>query len=54
MNGDGFRELVMGAPLEDDHQGAVYVFYGQNKTIQPKYRQVTDSEPVQPPVAIGA
>ncbi|XP_056272720.1 integrin alpha-11 [Pseudoliparis swirei] len=39
MNGDGFRELVMGAPLEDDHQGAVYVFYGQNKTIQPKYRQ---------------
>uniref|UniRef100_A0A8D3E0K9 Integrin subunit alpha 11 n=1 Tax=Scophthalmus maximus TaxID=52904 RepID=A0A8D3E0K9_SCOMX len=29
MNGDGFRELVVGAPLEDDHQGAVYVFYGE-------------------------
>ncbi|KAM7397235.1 hypothetical protein PAMP_020224 [Pampus punctatissimus] len=39
MNGDGFRELVVGAPLEDDHQGAVYVFYGHNKTIQPQYRQ---------------
>ncbi|TKS65784.1 Integrin alpha-11 [Collichthys lucidus] len=39
MNGDGFRELVVGAPLEDDHQGAVYVFYGQNKTIQHQYRQ---------------
>ncbi|KAM7415254.1 hypothetical protein PAMA_019869 [Pampus argenteus] len=39
MNGDGFRELVVGAPLEDDHQGAVYVFYGQNKTIQSQYRQ---------------
>ncbi|XP_045892937.1 integrin alpha-11 [Micropterus dolomieu] len=39
MNGDGFRELVMGAPLEDDHQGAVYVFYGQDKTIQHQYRQ---------------
>lgn len=40
MNGDGFRELVVGAPLEDSHQGAVYVFYGQGKTIQRRYRQV--------------
>uniref|UniRef100_A0A671TNQ0 Integrin subunit alpha 11 n=1 Tax=Sparus aurata TaxID=8175 RepID=A0A671TNQ0_SPAAU len=39
MNGDGFRELVMGAPLEDDHQGAVYVFYGRDKSIQQPYRQ---------------
>ncbi|XP_034031669.1 integrin alpha-11 [Thalassophryne amazonica] len=39
MNGDGFKELVVGAPLEDDHQGAVYVFYGQDKTIQQQYRQ---------------
>ncbi|XP_070828481.1 integrin alpha-11 [Chaetodon trifascialis] len=39
MNGDGFRELVVGAPLEDDHQGAVYVFYGQDKSIQLQYRQ---------------
>ena len=44
MNGDGFRELVVGAPLEDDHQGAVYVFYGRDKTIQQPYRQVTDAE----------
>lgn len=42
MNGDGFRELVVGAPLEDDHKGAVYVFYGQGKTIQHQYRQVPD------------
>lgn len=40
MNGDGFQELVVGAPLEDDHQGAVYVFYGQGKSVQPRYRQV--------------
>ncbi|XP_058501216.1 integrin alpha-11 [Solea solea] len=39
MNGDGFRELVVGAPLEDDHQGAVYVFYGQDKRLQRQYRQ---------------
>ncbi|XP_069019589.1 integrin alpha-11 isoform X1 [Embiotoca jacksoni] len=39
MNGDGFRELVVGAPLEDDHQGAVYVFYGKEKPTQLQYRQ---------------
>lgn len=41
MNGDGLRELVVGAPLEDDHQGAVYVFYGRGRTIQRRHRQVT-------------
>ncbi|XP_044048544.1 integrin alpha-11 isoform X2 [Siniperca chuatsi] len=44
MNGDGFRELVVGAPLEDDHQGAVYVFYGQDKAIQHQYRQRLSAE----------
>uniref|UniRef100_A0A8C5CSL2 Integrin, alpha 11b n=1 Tax=Gadus morhua TaxID=8049 RepID=A0A8C5CSL2_GADMO len=39
MNGDGWSELVVGAPLEDDHQGAVYVFYGKRDRIQKKYRQ---------------
>ncbi|XP_034444174.1 integrin alpha-11 isoform X1 [Hippoglossus hippoglossus] len=39
MNGDGFKELVVGAPLEDDHQGAVYVFYGQDKSLQRQRRQ---------------
>uniref|UniRef100_A0A3P9AZH8 Integrin subunit alpha 11 n=1 Tax=Maylandia zebra TaxID=106582 RepID=A0A3P9AZH8_9CICH len=39
MNGDGFKELIVGAPLEDDHQGAVYVFHGKDKTIQLQYRQ---------------
>ncbi|XP_047189564.1 integrin alpha-11 isoform X2 [Scophthalmus maximus] len=39
MNGDGFRELVVGAPLEDDHQGAVYVFYGRHKSLRRQYRQ---------------
>ncbi|KAF7648831.1 hypothetical protein LDENG_00151080, partial [Lucifuga dentata] len=39
MNGDDFRDLVVGAPLEDNHQGAVYVFHGKDKTIEPQYRQ---------------
>uniref|UniRef100_A0A3Q3JG37 VWFA domain-containing protein n=1 Tax=Monopterus albus TaxID=43700 RepID=A0A3Q3JG37_MONAL len=39
MNGDGFTELVVGAPLEDDHQGAIYIFYGQDKSIQRQHKQ---------------
>lgn len=45
MNGDGFRELVVGAPLEDDHQGAVYVFYGQGRSVQRQYKQVRGADP---------
>nr|XP_023652706.1 integrin alpha-11-like [Paramormyrops kingsleyae] len=39
LNGDGYSELVVGAPLEDDHKGAIYVFYGQQGKIQQKYKQ---------------
>ncbi|XP_076863199.1 integrin alpha-11 isoform X2 [Brachyhypopomus gauderio] len=39
LNGDHYRELVVGAPLEDDHRGAVYLFYSQHNGIQPKYKQ---------------
>uniref|UniRef100_A0A3B5L9B7 VWFA domain-containing protein n=1 Tax=Xiphophorus couchianus TaxID=32473 RepID=A0A3B5L9B7_9TELE len=40
MNGDGYKELVVGAPLEDHHQGAIYIFHSQNKMIGPYYKQV--------------
>uniref|UniRef100_A0A8C9T6J3 Integrin subunit alpha 11 n=1 Tax=Scleropages formosus TaxID=113540 RepID=A0A8C9T6J3_SCLFO len=39
LNGDNYSELVVGAPLEDDHQGAIYVFYGHRNSIQQKYKQ---------------
>uniref|UniRef100_A0A8C1UIU7 Integrin, alpha 11b n=1 Tax=Cyprinus carpio TaxID=7962 RepID=A0A8C1UIU7_CYPCA len=39
LNGDGFSELVVGAPLEDNHKGAIYLFYGQQNSIQPKFKQ---------------
>ncbi|KAF7216216.1 integrin alpha-11-like [Nothobranchius furzeri] len=40
MNGDGLQELAIGAPLEDDHQGAVYIFHSKDKTIELRYKQV--------------
>ncbi|KAF7649229.1 hypothetical protein LDENG_00144830 [Lucifuga dentata] len=39
LNGDGFNDLVVGAPLEDDHKGAIYVFFGQYNRIIPKFKQ---------------
>lgn len=39
LNGDGFNDLVVGAPLEDDHRGAVYVFFSQHNRILRKYKQ---------------
>lgn len=40
LNGDGFNDLVVGAPLEDDHKGAIYVFFSQHNRILRKYKQV--------------
>ncbi|XP_053338716.1 integrin alpha-11 isoform X2 [Clarias gariepinus] len=39
LNGDGYGELVVGAPLEDDHSGAIYLFYSRHNGVQPKYKQ---------------
>uniref|UniRef100_A0A8B9GT93 Integrin subunit alpha 11 n=1 Tax=Astyanax mexicanus TaxID=7994 RepID=A0A8B9GT93_ASTMX len=33
LNGDGYRELVVGAPLENDHRGAIYLFYSQHNAV---------------------
>nr|XP_048684590.1 integrin alpha-10 isoform X3 [Caretta caretta] len=39
LNHDGFNDVVAGAPLEDDHRGAVYVYHGARGTILPQYQQ---------------
>ncbi|KAI3377427.1 hypothetical protein L3Q82_008616, partial [Scortum barcoo] len=39
LNGDGFNDLVVGAPLDDDHKGAIYVFFSQHNRILRKYKQ---------------
>uniref|UniRef100_A0A2K5DMH3 Integrin alpha-1 n=1 Tax=Aotus nancymaae TaxID=37293 RepID=A0A2K5DMH3_AOTNA len=39
LNLDGFNDIVIGAPLEDDHGGAVYIYHGSGKTIRKEYAQ---------------
>uniref|UniRef100_A0A8K9X6U4 Integrin, alpha 11a n=1 Tax=Oncorhynchus mykiss TaxID=8022 RepID=A0A8K9X6U4_ONCMY len=39
LNGDSFNDVVVGAPLEDDHRGAIYVFFSQRNRILRKYKQ---------------
>lgn len=40
LNGDSFNDLVVGAPLEDEHRGAIYIFNSQRNRILRKYKQV--------------
>ncbi|MBV95237.1 Integrin alpha-1, partial [Eschrichtius robustus] len=40
LNLDGFNDIVIGAPLEDDHGGAVYIYHGSGKTIREESRDV--------------
>uniref|UniRef100_A0A8C8R938 Integrin alpha-1 n=1 Tax=Pelusios castaneus TaxID=367368 RepID=A0A8C8R938_9SAUR len=39
LNLDGFNDLVIGAPLEDDHRGAVYIYHGNGSSIRKEYAQ---------------
>ncbi|NWJ06658.1 ITA11 protein, partial [Crypturellus undulatus] len=39
LNQDSYNDVVVGAPLEDDHHGAIYVFHGFGETILRKYKQ---------------
>uniref|UniRef100_A0A4W5MXQ1 Integrin subunit alpha 1 n=1 Tax=Hucho hucho TaxID=62062 RepID=A0A4W5MXQ1_9TELE len=36
---DGNRDVAIGAPFENDHRGAVYIYHGAKKTIKEKYVQ---------------
>ncbi|XP_063295599.1 integrin alpha-10 [Pelobates fuscus] len=43
LNHDGFNDVVVGAPLEDNHRGAVYIYHGYRNNIHPTYKQRIDS-----------
>uniref|UniRef100_A0A3B3ZEI7 VWFA domain-containing protein n=1 Tax=Periophthalmus magnuspinnatus TaxID=409849 RepID=A0A3B3ZEI7_9GOBI len=39
LNLDGFNDVAIGAPLENDHKGAVYIYHGEGATLKEKYVQ---------------
>ncbi|XP_018110721.2 integrin alpha-11 [Xenopus laevis] len=39
LNQDSYNDVVVGAPLENDHRGAIYIFHGLRKNILKKYKQ---------------
>ncbi|XP_066507809.1 integrin alpha-1 [Hoplias malabaricus] len=39
LNLDGFNDIVIGSPLENDHRGAVYIYHGHQQSIREKYVQ---------------
>nr|XP_013798690.1 PREDICTED: integrin alpha-X-like [Apteryx mantelli mantelli] len=43
VNGDGRDDVAVGAPLEDEERGAVYVFLGERGGLGPQYSQEHDA-----------
>ncbi|XP_066483010.1 integrin alpha-X-like isoform X2 [Tiliqua scincoides] len=39
ITGDGLTDVVIGAPMEDENMGALYVFSGSRTSINPQYSQ---------------
>ncbi|XP_026133267.1 integrin alpha-X-like [Carassius auratus] len=48
LNGDGFRDVLIGAPLEENGQGSIYIFNGGVDQINPTYSQRIAGSSVQP------
>ncbi|XP_053152096.1 integrin alpha-2 isoform X2 [Hemicordylus capensis] len=43
---DGFNDVIVGAPLENQNAGAIYVYNGEQRTINTKYSQrISGSDP---------
>lgn len=48
LNHDGFADLLVGAPLEDEHSGAIYVFHGRGIYIEHNYKQRIAASAISP------
>lgn len=40
LNLDGFNDVAIGAPFENDHRGAVYIYHGDKTSLKEKFVQV--------------
>ena len=40
LNLDGFNDVAIGAPLENDHRGAVYIYHGAERALKEAFVQV--------------
>uniref|UniRef100_A0A8D3DJB7 VWFA domain-containing protein n=1 Tax=Scophthalmus maximus TaxID=52904 RepID=A0A8D3DJB7_SCOMX len=38
LNLDGFNDVAIGAPFENDHRGAVYIYHGDQTSLKEKFR----------------
>lgn len=49
LNGDDLRDVAVGAPLEDDNKGAVYIYLGdRHRGIRSTFSQVTQRAKILP------
>ncbi|XP_073684776.1 integrin alpha-M-like [Garra rufa] len=48
LNGDGYMDVLIGAPLEEDGQGSIYIFNGGAYQINPTYSQRIAGSSVRP------
>ncbi|XP_040892771.1 integrin alpha-L-like [Toxotes jaculatrix] len=49
LNGDGLRDVAVGAPLEDENKGAVYIYLGDRRTgIRSTFSQRIMGEKINP------
>uniref|UniRef100_UPI00398F3251 integrin alpha-D-like isoform X2 n=1 Tax=Pristiophorus japonicus TaxID=55135 RepID=UPI00398F3251 len=39
LNGDGLGDVAVGAPMEDEHRGSVYIYHGQRSGVSARYSQ---------------
>lgn len=43
---DGYSDVIVGAPLEDDQKGAVYIYNGKERTLTHQFSQVRTGRPI--------
>uniref|UniRef100_A0A8C9VDU5 Integrin alpha-M-like n=1 Tax=Scleropages formosus TaxID=113540 RepID=A0A8C9VDU5_SCLFO len=49
LNGDGLKDVVVGAPLENDYKGTIYIFLGERlEGIRPKFSQRIMGQTISP------